>query len=180
MKIGDSREKHYNWKGGVNWFKGYKAIKVADPNHPGKDKNQGYVLEHRLVMEQHLGRYLLATEVVHHINGDKTDNRIENLSLCNSKSDHNRVFHPKTLNNPVCDPAPPCPRCGSSLTISRGTRANQCKSCGRQFSKIPENVVLSRPEHPPCVYCGSSKVHSAAINYRCYSCHRSWRKNPKK
>ena len=65
-----------SWKGGRNYdAQGY--VRVWKPNHP--NNNYGYVLEQRLVAEKELGRYLKKSEVVHHINGIKDDNRIENL-----------------------------------------------------------------------------------------------------
>lgn len=50
------------------------------------------VYQHRWLMEQHLGRLLLSTEHVHHINGNRRDNRIENLSVHSSR-DHRRLHH---------------------------------------------------------------------------------------
>lgn len=79
--------KHYNWKGGKVIQAGY--MKVYNLEHPYCDRN-GYVAEHRLVMEKHLGRYLKPEEVVHHINGIKTDNRLKNLMLFKTAREHRR------------------------------------------------------------------------------------------
>ena len=73
------------WRGGASswnyvektYRNGYVFIKV--PNHPRA--HNGRVREHIVVMEEYLGRYLLDHEQVHHINGIRDDNRIENLEL---------------------------------------------------------------------------------------------------
>ena len=58
------------------------------PGHPYAGSN-GYYEEHRLVMEKHLGRYLLPSEDVHHINEIKNDNRLENLQVM-THAEHSR------------------------------------------------------------------------------------------
>jgi len=60
---------------------------IYQPKHPNCD-SKGYVKEHRLVMENHIGRLLNKNEEVHHINGVKSDNRIENLRLCADRAIH--------------------------------------------------------------------------------------------
>jgi hypothetical protein len=68
-----------NWKGGRYEDKdGY--VQVRNPSHP-RAWGSGYVYEHTMVMEEHLHRYLLPGETIHHINGVKNDNRLENLEL---------------------------------------------------------------------------------------------------
>lgn len=82
---GNARKPHR-----VSW--GYKYIFL--PKHPFCSK-QGYVAEHRLVMEKKLGRYLTAEELVHHKNEIRSDNRESNLILCNF-SEHAKIhFHKK-------------------------------------------------------------------------------------
>lgn len=75
-------EKNGNWKGGRILLHGYPAVRLEPKSsYSSMEVRSGYALEHRLVMAQALGRPLTPTETVHHINGDITDARLENLQL---------------------------------------------------------------------------------------------------
>jgi len=95
-KISDAQkgEKGHNWNGGISYSGEY--VKVNNPSHPFSDK-RGYVRQHRLVMEKHIGRFLSSKELVHHINRKKHDNRIENLLLLPNKAAHT-ALHNKLRN----------------------------------------------------------------------------------
>lgn len=70
-------DKNPGYKGGHIDENGYRSIYV----------DRKLIKEHRYVMQQHIGRKLLRSEDVHHLNGDKLDNRLENLQLL-TKSEH--------------------------------------------------------------------------------------------
>ena len=83
-----------NWQGGkINRKDGYVMIKL--PTHPNKTKS-GYVMEHRAVIEESIGRLLTKGEIVHHIDGNRKNNDIKNLLLLKNKQEH-MILHNNQL-----------------------------------------------------------------------------------
>ena len=95
MKISESHKGKYKnpskYGGHLKYKKnGYICVYCPDNKNANKD---GYVMEHVLVMQRHIGRELKNDEVVHHINKKRNDNRIENLKLMTFKE--HASFHMK-------------------------------------------------------------------------------------
>lgn len=85
-------EKANNWQGGKTEKRKNTTFRwVKRPNHPHAN-GTGFIRRYRDVMEQHIGRFLTSKEVVHHVNGDPSDDRIENLMLFSNNSEHLK-FH---------------------------------------------------------------------------------------
>lgn len=88
------------WKGGKRKDK-FGYIQIWMPDHPNA-KMKGYIHEHRLIMSEYLGRPLESYEFIHHKNGNKADNQIENLELL-TKNVHRGIVQ--------------CPFCMKEFTI---------------------------------------------------------------
>jgi uncharacterized protein (DUF1330 family) len=104
------------WKGGITHnTEGYILVKM--PQSPMANAS-GYVPEHRLVMSQHLGRPLMNDEIVHHLNGIKDDNRIENLKILTASA-HVTLHCSKKKTTP-------CLFCGKLITYSPAFNRKYC------------------------------------------------------
>ena len=142
---------HYNWKGGIKVDPdGY--VHIYKPEHPFN--NHGYVLEHRLVIEEHLGRYLTKEEIVHHKNGIKNDNKLENLIIHTRKSHAalhlkgNKIMLGKNLSKRVKDKI--------SKNLKKYWNKNHtfielnCTNCNKKIMRQPYR--LKRSKHHFCSF----------------------------
>lgn len=129
---------NYGWKGGISKHSGGYILEQCK-NHPRQIK--GYVLQHILVVERKMGRYLKKDEEVHHINGIKNDNRIENLLVCN-RQDHIRIEKGwKIIGGDWHKPCSGCKRFlkveGNFYLRSNSCFVSQCKMCIANTTKPP-------------------------------------------
>jgi hypothetical protein len=155
-------------------------VMIHNPNYPHDGRPQ-YVQEHRLVMEAHLGRPLLADEVVHHIDGIFTHNTPDNLTVM-SQSEHMRLH--KTLHRWSRD-YDCCIDCGTTERKHAG--GGRCRRCQTRHQRNPAFLRIERKDawslkYDQCVNCGTTeRPHSCkGLCTLCYerSRNRDWHKKP--
>lgn len=136
-RIGRGGELHPNWKHGKSTRKdGYVVI--------GHNK----IFEHRRIMEQHLGRKLGKDEVVHHVSGDRSDNRIENLQLMTQSThtamhssgrgkaiDTNKVQELKSAGKTVREICKILGICETTYRNKKLHRLPDCPNCGAEIER---------------------------------------------
>lgn len=124
----------------------YKYIQLCGyTGHPMANSN-GVILEHRLIMANHIGRMLISKEIVHHKNGNRTDNRIKNL-LLTTRSKHARNH-----------------RIGTKKFIEL-----ECANCKKRFNRAFNQVTTKIKNGQKDFYCNRSCAasHFGAFRPKC-------------
>ena len=128
---------HPLWKG-FTMRNGYRSVRPINYPFPESVGANGTIYEHRMIMELHLSRRLVGPEVVHHVNGDKTDNRIENLRVYASNGEH-------TAGHRYPDRWPMCIfGCGRQSKPYLGNRWHACALCRQKAAHRGDPRTLAR------------------------------------
>lgn len=138
---------------------------------PSATRRSPYQYVHRLVMEEHLGRELKRSEIVHHINGDKQDNRLENLEVMTQGEHRTRHGGSHTPRPDIALPLIPCPVCGTPFKPYRihvgKPRKQTCSvRCSHLLKPNGLRHTLTRPLRP-CPVCGTETKNNTACSRSC-------------
>lgn len=129
---------HPLWKG-RSTKNGYVTVRPQDYSFPESLDRTGRIYEHRMVMETHIGRPLRRDEVVHHINGVKTDNRPVNLELT-TQVEHMRSH---AVDGTLSHRWPKCVMgCGRQSKPLNGTRFLACCRCRRMAGNATDPRIF--------------------------------------
>lgn len=129
------------WNGGkTTGGSGKYTLVTAPPDYPFPESvsTRGYIREHRMVMELHLGRPLRKDEEIHHINHDSKDNRIENLQVM-TRQEHmaqesaDGTFHKRWM---------PCVYgCGKGTKAALNRHFQACAGCRKEHPEDPRSFM---------------------------------------
>lgn len=165
-----SGERNPNWKGGRYEGSGYIRIKL--PSHP-RANIRGYVLEHIVVAEHKIGRPLKPGEEIHHINGNGTDNRPDNLMVCKDRAEHTLIHKPPRQCKLCGAPHKAkglCKRCWyNEWKRNGGAHYWKCSKCGKPLANNPITGLcfVCYTNKPACPLCGEKHFAKGL-------CHRHW------
>jgi hypothetical protein len=111
FKVKQSGPTNHFWRGGVTYTKrrgNYPPVKMVlcPVEFATMGRKDGYIMEHRFIAARAMGRCLTSAEVVHHDNHDSTDNRVENLMVFASHSDH-KLYEARGTPEPIWRGLPP-------------------------------------------------------------------------